>query len=69
MKAVVDTNVLVTGNLKHFPAALCRGHSVVTPANFISILSDGYREKQKTPSSDSTTKRTKFTKDTKSGVR
>lgn len=34
---------LVTGNKRHFPAALCRGITVVSPSEFISQLSNSVR--------------------------
>ncbi len=29
---------LVTGNKKHFPASACRGHRILTPADFLRLL-------------------------------
>lgn len=31
---------LITGNLKHFPAELCRGVSVVSPRDFLDTIGD-----------------------------
>jgi len=39
LEVAITVNVpLVTGNLKHFPERLCRGHRSMTPAEFIKSM-------------------------------
>lgn len=35
-----QADYLVTGNLKHFPAAKCHGFPVVSPRQFVQVLTD-----------------------------
>jgi predicted nucleic acid-binding protein len=41
--AVEAVAPLITGNLKHFPAEVCRGVEVLTPAAFTERWSSGHR--------------------------
>lgn len=35
---VLDTNVVITGNIKHFPTEICDGVTVISLKNYISQL-------------------------------
>lgn len=37
-----DADVLITGNSRHFPEALCSGQVVMTPANFLENFQSAY---------------------------
>ena len=41
--AAVSASVVVTGNLRHFPARCRRGVTVLTPRQFVETLSPGVR--------------------------
>ncbi|MFP4349963.1 MAG: putative toxin-antitoxin system toxin component, PIN family [Desulfococcaceae bacterium] len=37
-----DADVLITGNSRHFPEALCAGQVVMTPSNFLENFQSAY---------------------------
>ncbi|MDP2644663.1 MAG: hypothetical protein Q8P24_06970 [Desulfobacterales bacterium] len=46
MDIVIDTNVLVTGNQKHFPAERCQGADVISPNDFLIFFKNKKAEKK-----------------------